>query len=162
MTNDGKLFSDKITNWLIYEAVFNKYKLQISVYYKYAPDGSKLVVSYYVDDCVYWYKSEELVNWFVVTLGKILHVNFLGYAHWFISIRISQHEDFSILVDLSRYATSVVAKYLDTITINENQIFHKTNITHDMIFTKEDDSTSEQQVEVLFREYKIHYRSCVG
>ena len=32
----------------------------MSIYYKYAPDGSMLVVLYYVDDCVYWYTSEEL------------------------------------------------------------------------------------------------------
>ena len=31
-----------------------------------------------------------------------------------------------------------------------------------MIFTKEDVSTSDEQVEVLYREYKIHYRYCVG
>ena len=53
------------------------------VYYKYAIDGSKVVVLYSVDGCVYWYTYEELGKWFVDTLGKILHVNFLGYANWF-------------------------------------------------------------------------------
>ena len=48
-------------------------------YYKYAPDGSKLVVLYSVDDCVYWYTYKELGDLFVDTLGKRLHVNFLGY-----------------------------------------------------------------------------------
>ena len=37
------------------------------IYYKYAPDGSKIVVLSYVDDCVYWYKNEDLVKWFVDT-----------------------------------------------------------------------------------------------
>ena len=27
----------------------------MSIYYKYTPDGSKLVVLSYVDDCLYWY-----------------------------------------------------------------------------------------------------------
>ena len=31
----------------------------------------------------------------------------------------------------------------------------------DMIFTKEDVSTSDEQVEKLTREYNIHYRSCI-
>ena len=31
-----------------------------------------------------------------------------------------------------------------------------------MIFTKEDVSTSDEQVEKLTREYNIHYRSCIG
>ena len=55
MTNNGKLFDDELTNCLIDEADFNQYKFQMSVYYNYAPDSYKLVVLYYVGDCVYWY-----------------------------------------------------------------------------------------------------------
>ena len=83
MPNSGKIFSDELTYWLIYEAGFNQSKYKISVYYKYARDVSKLVVLSYVDDYVYWYTSEKLVNLFVDTLEKIFHVNLLGYAHWF-------------------------------------------------------------------------------
>ena len=60
----------------------------MSIYYKYAPDGSKIVVLSYVDDCVYWYTNEYLGKWFVDNLGKRFHVNFLGYVYWFMSIRI--------------------------------------------------------------------------
>ena len=42
----------------------------MSIYYIYASGGSKLVLVSYVDDFVYWYTSEELGKWFVVTLGK--------------------------------------------------------------------------------------------
>ena len=82
-----------------------------------APDGSKIVVLSYVDDCVYCYTNEDLGKWFVDTLGKRFQVNFLGFAHWFMSIRISQLKDHSISVDQARYATSIVAKYLDTATV---------------------------------------------
>ena len=81
---------------------------QMSIYYKYAHDGSKIVVLSYVDDCVYWYKNEDIGKWFVDTLEKIFHVNFLGFAHWFMSIKISQLKDHSISVDQARYATSIV------------------------------------------------------
>ena len=84
----------------------------MSIYYKYAPDGSKIVVLYYFDDCVYWYTNEDIGKWFVDTLGKRFHVNFLGYAHWFMSIRISQLRDHSISVDLARYATFFCCKRL--------------------------------------------------
>ena len=70
----------------------------------------KNVVLSYVDDCVYWYTSEDPGKWFVYTLGKILHVNFLGYAHWFMSIRMSHMKDHSISVDQAIYATSIVSK----------------------------------------------------
>ena len=77
------------------------------------------------------------------TLGNRFHVNFLGYAHWFMSIMISQLKDQSISEDQARYATSVVAKYLDTATIKENSKFHKTPLNHDMILTNEYTSTSD-------------------
>ena len=115
MTNSGKLFADELTEWLIEEG-FMQSHCQMSIYYKYAPDGSKIVVLSYVDDCVYWYTNEDLVKWFVYTLGKRFHVNFLGFSHWFMSIRISQLKDNSIYVDQARYATSIVVKYLDTAT----------------------------------------------
>ena len=98
MNNYGKLFSDELTNWLINEAGFNQSKCKMYVYYKYAPDGYKSAVLYYVYDCVYWYTYEELVKWFVDTLGKSFHVDFLRYAHWFMSIRISQLKYHSISV----------------------------------------------------------------
>ena len=135
MTNSGKLFDVELTECLL-EAGFIQYKCQMSIYYKYAPYGSKIVILSYVDDCVYWYTNEYLGRWFVDTLGRIFHVNFLRYAHWFMSIRISQMRDHSIYVDQARYATSIVAKYLDTTTVKLSTNFYKTTLPSDMIFTK--------------------------
>ena len=82
----------------------------MSIYYKYAPDGSKIVVLSYVHDCVHWHTKEYIGKWFVDILGKRFHANFLGYAHWFMSIRISQLKDYYISVDQARYATSIIVK----------------------------------------------------
>ena len=95
----------------------------MSIYYKYAPDGSKVVVLSYVDACVYWYTNEDLGKWFVHTLRKRIHVNFLVYAHWFMSIRSYQLKDHSISVDKARSASSIVAKYLDTATVKVSNKF---------------------------------------
>ena len=51
------------------------------VYYKYVPDGSKLLVIFFADDCVCWYTSEELGKFFWDKLGSRFRVNFLGYEH---------------------------------------------------------------------------------
>ena len=58
----------------------------------------------------------------------------LGYAHWFMSIIISQMKGHSISVDQARYATSIVEKYLDTATVNASKKFYKTTLPSDMIF----------------------------
>ena len=89
-------------------------------------------------------------------------MNFLGYAHWFMSIRITQLKDHSIYVDQARYATSIVAKYLDTTVIKVSKTFYKTTFPADTIFKKEDVSTSDEQVEKLTRKYNIQYRFCIG
>ena len=95
-------------------------------------------------------------------LQNDLWMNLFGYTHWFISIRISQMRDHSISVDQARYATSIVAKYLDIVTVKVSTTFYKTTLPADMIFTKEDVSTSDEQVEKLTREYDNHYRACIG
>ena len=125
------------------------------IYYKYAPDGSKIVVLSYVNDCVYWHKNEYLGKWFVDTLGKRFHVNFLGYTYWFMSIRISQLKDNSISVDQAIYTTSIVSKYLDTVTVKVSTKFYKTTLPADMIFTKEDVSSSDEQFDKLTKKYNI-------
>ena len=96
----------------------------------------------YVDDFVYWYTSEELGNWFLDKLGEIFHVKSLLYAHFFMSIWIYQLKYHYISVDQAMYATSSADKYLDISTIKENSKFGYTTLHHDMIFTKEDASTS--------------------
>ena len=73
MTNSGKLFADELTEWLL-EVGFIQSKCHMPIYYKYAPDGSKIVVLSYVDDCVYWYTNEAHAKWFVDTLGNRFHV----------------------------------------------------------------------------------------
>ena len=78
------------------------------------------------------------------------------------SIRIYQFKDHSISVDHARYATSIVAKYLDNATVKVITKFYKTTLPAGMIFTKEDVSTSDEQVEKLTREFNIHYRSYIG
>ena len=85
------------------------------------------------------------------TLGNRFHVNFLRYVHWFISISISQMKDHSISVDQGRYATSIVAKYLDTATVNTSNFLYKTTLPSDMIFTKDDVSKIYEKVEKLTR-----------
>ena len=134
----------------------------MSIYYKYAIYGTNIVILSYVDDCVYWYTSGVIGQRFVYTSGKRFHVNFLGYAHWLMSIIISQINNHSISVDHARYATSIVVKYLDTATVKASTKFYKTTFTYGMIFTKIDESTSSEQVEKLSREFKINYIACIG
>ena len=71
-------------------------------------------------------------------------------------------KDHYIYVGQARYATSIVVKYLDTATVKVSTKFYNTTLPADMIFTKEDVSTRDEQVEKFTREFRIHYRACIG
>ena len=60
-------------------------------------------------------------------------------------------KDHYIYVDRARYATSIFSKYLDTATVKASTKFYKTIFTYYMIFTKDDTSNSDEQVENLTR-----------
>ena len=65
MTNYGNIFADKITNWMIDEEGFRQSQFQMPIYYKFVPDGSKIVVLYYIDDCIYCYTSDYIGKLFM-------------------------------------------------------------------------------------------------
>ena len=146
MNKSGKLFTDELTEWLLDSGLIQS-QYQMSIHYKYSPDWTKIYDLSCVDDCVYWYTSEALGKCFVGALGKIFHVNFLGYAHCFMSIRIYQIKDHSISFDQAIYAISIVDKYLDTATVKTSKNIYITNFPSDMIFTKSNTYTSDEQVE---------------
>ena len=52
MNNSENIFFDELTNWMIYEGGLKHPQCQMSIYYKYALYGSKLVVLSYDDECV--------------------------------------------------------------------------------------------------------------
>ena len=49
----------------------------------------------------------------------------------------------SISVYQARYYTFIVEKYLDTATVQASTKFYKTTLPSDIIFTKDDKSTSD-------------------
>ena len=53
-------------------------------------------------------------------------------------------KDRSISLYQGRYDTSIVAKYLDNATVSTTEFVYKTNFPYDMIFTKDDASTSDE------------------
>ena len=95
------------------------------------------------------------------TLVSIFQVNLLGYAHWFMSIRITQMRDNYISVDQARYDNSIVDKYLDTYKFKVSVKLYNTTLTYNIVFTKANISTSDEQVEIFTRQYNINYIACI-
>ena len=85
MTNYEKLFAYELTNCLIDASGFKLSQCHIYIYYKYEPDGSKLVVLYYVDDCVYWYIKMVFGYYWKEVLCEIIRICTLVYVHYYIT-----------------------------------------------------------------------------
>ena len=118
----------------------------MSIYYRYSSYG---FFSFFnnVVDCVYWYKYEALVKWFVDTLEKRFNVKFLRFSHWLMFINISVIKGDYISVYPARYDTTVLDQYLDIATFKTNTKFYTTTFPYYMIFTKYDVFTSDEKVE---------------
>ena len=72
----------------------------MSIYYKYAPDGTIFFVLSYVDDCVYWYTNDDLGKWFVDTSTKRLVS--MGFSH-----EHNRTDSTVTLIDLPRFHQNV-------------------------------------------------------
>ena len=51
---------------------------------------------------------------------------------------------------------------MDNSTVKASTKFYKTTLQYDMIFTKYDTNTSNEQVDKLTREFNIHFRACIS
>ena len=76
-------------------------------------------------------------------------------------IIIYQMKDYSISLDQARYATTIVDKYLDNTTVKNSTKFYKTTVPFDIIFTKADTYTSDEQVDKVTRKLNSDYRACI-
>ena len=133
----------------------------MSIYYKYAPDGSKTVVLYYVDIflLVYKWRSLKIVCWY---LGKEIPCEILE-----ICTLVHINKNFSIKGSFHFYGSGYIChfycwKILGHCHSEGKKKFYKTTLPDDMVFTKKYVSTSDGQVKKLTREYNIHYRACIG
>ena len=50
---------------------------------------------------------------------------------------------------------------MDTTTVKTSTKFYNTTLPSDMIFTKADASTSDEQVNNLTMEFNVHHRDCI-
>ena len=71
-------------------------------------------------------------------------------------------KDHFVLVDQTRYSTSILAKYMDDTTVKKSTKFLKTTLPSGMILTNDNAYTSGDKFKKLTKAFNIHYRSCIG
>jgi len=158
--------SDK--NWYleVHEYLISAGFVQSSVikcfYSKGFPDGSIVKVLDYVDDMLYYGTSAETLKRFETELKARFDLDLMGQAQWYLATRITQHANFDITVDQSRYCTSLVKRYLDKAGCKNVTRVHVTPLPLDFVPTIDDLAKDEAASLVLQEEYQCSVGTYTG
>jgi hypothetical protein len=141
---------------------FNQSEVVKCLFYKTFEDGSQIFLLDYVDDMLYYGTDDDKLKDFEDALSARFDLEKLGQAHWYLATRITQHANFDVSIDQSRYCLSLVKKYLDGAGCKNVSRYHATPLPLDFIPTSDDNSKSEEDMLKLQEEYKLDFASCVG
>ena len=116
----------------------------------------------YVDDSLYFSTSDDMIKDFRKSLSDRFEVGFMGYAHWFLSLRISQDKNYNITVDQDRYARMLTRRHLGDVVIESKARKHDRTLPDGFVASKQDESKTEEEATQLGTEYRIDYASAIG
>ena len=94
--------------------------------------------------------------------GTRFSVEFQGLAHWYLAARISQDANYNITIDQSRYAKSIVQRYLTPAGVKKSDKEVSSVLPTSFIPTKTDCPETIEESMAMQKEYNIDYPSCVG
>ncbi|MGH3053820.1 MAG: reverse transcriptase domain-containing protein [Gaiellaceae bacterium] len=120
-----------------------------------------LILLNYVNDMLYFSTDKQIETNFTTTLAQRFKVEFLGNAHWFLSLRINQLADYSIRVDQSRYAKAITHRYTNTLNTHLKPTYDQP-LPSDWVPSKTDCSATTDASIALEQHYNLDYRSCTG
>ena len=63
-----------------------------------------------VDDQVYFVNDDSLQVDFETKLAARFKVDIMGWAHWYLQARLTQHANYSITLDQSRYMALIATR----------------------------------------------------
>jgi hypothetical protein len=169
------LYGDRVANlawdetqsqWLTSEEIgFTRLPSEGSIYIKRTDIGF-IVVLNAVDDQLYFATDKSIKEWFEKATRTRFDVQFMGQATWYLQSRITQHPDYSITLDQSRYAALIIQRYLnntsDANITEQMKLKYATPIPTTTTFTKEDCSATYSEVSKIQQEYGFEYAAVVG
>jgi hypothetical protein len=120
-----------------------------------------------VDDQLCFSDCEKMRREFEAAVRADFDVDFLGQAHWHLQARITQHANFSITLDQSRYAALTCSRFIPTLPISditpEDRVRYCQVLPSSFVATKQDLANDMFQVKRLEDEFGFkYYASVVG
>ena len=130
-------------------------------------DGDKfLILLNALDDQLHISNCDEMRKQFETDIASHFDVELLGQAHWHLQARITQHTNFDITLDQSRYAALICNRFTPSLTLDavtpEDQEKHMRPLPNDFIATKDDQASDMLEVKRLADEFGFQCSSVVG
>jgi hypothetical protein len=145
------------------EIGFQRLPSDSSIYVRRCDQGVNMVLNA-VDDQLYFATNPNLKIWFEKATQGRFDVTLLGQATWYLQSRITQLADYSIILDGSRYAALVCARYLTPISTeeisSERKQMYASPLPSSPVFTKRD--CSENYVAVMQLQEEFSFESAAA
>ncbi|MGH7954550.1 MAG: reverse transcriptase domain-containing protein, partial [Gloeomargaritales cyanobacterium] len=156
MIHSGRFWWQELLEWLLSNG-FNSSAVHPCLLWKKVGKNVLMVLDY-VDDMLYFSTCAKLEKKFQEELSARFKAEFMGQAHWFLSLRITQNADFSITVDQSRYAKAITLRYTDKLNTHLREKYDRI-LPPNWTPSKDDCSSSAEDSDLLEKHYSIDSRS---
>ena len=160
----GRLWAEELFGWYR-DYGFIQSKVEPSLFtYNNGDDWITLLC--YCDDTAYFASSDEVREAFEKAMCTRFECKLLGQLHWFLRARITQHQNYDITLDQSRYSVAMIKRFLpnyDAVTPSQEDVLkYAAPLPNDTIFTKDDCSVNLFALKELETEFQLEYPVVIG
>ena len=132
----GRLWAEELFGWYL-EYGFIQSEVEPSLF-TYTNGDDWIILLSYCDDTAYFTSSDSVRTTFETAMCTRFECKLLGQLHWFLQARITQHTNFDITLDQSRYVTAMLKRFLpnyDAITpLQQDVTKYAAPLPNDTIF----------------------------
>ena len=160
----GRLWAEELFSWYL-EYGFVQSEVEPSLFL-YNKGDDWIVLLCYCDDTAYFTSTDKVRDDFEKAMCTRFDCKLLGQLHWFLRARITQHTNYDITLDQSRYTASMLKRFLPTYDaiapLQQDILKYAAPLPNDTIFTKEDCSADTFALKELEEEFQLEYPVVIG
>ena len=154
-----------MSSWLVDDYGFQRCLSEPSIFVKKEGEH-ELVLINAVDNQLYYSTCDDMRKKFEKDVCEKYDVDMMGQAHWYLQSRITQHTNYDVTIDQSRYIALMCNRFMPNIgieNITERELLkYAAPLPTEFIASKEDASENYMQVKELEEEFGFEYASLIG
>ena len=164
-TYSGKFLYDEQAEFLSTTLGFTKCKCAPALWYKNLPDNGLSLALQYSDDILMASTNPAARSLFVSEMTKRFDIEHTPRATWYLQAQVQQDSSLNITIDQTRYAKSIVKRYLPNASYPpsaEDIATYSAPLPYDFKWHTDDCSVTDQDVLVLEKEFGFRLIEVAG